>query len=176
MSGIQRRQGFFWAKARKAILDQCGDWLKIYRPVRERFGRHRSRCRKLVLILGRIWAGKSLFHRENRPFTAVTGVLIPVGTPDFPSKSMRIQAHRGAPERQFLGSFGQEMGSHKLIARPASSRCPGARCEYRSVTATVECPASFCTVRSGTPAMTMCEMKVCRSVCKLTSSFARRMS
>ena len=37
--------------------------------------------------------------------------IVLVGTPAFPSKSKRIQAHRGAPERQFLGSFGQLMDS-----------------------------------------------------------------
>ena len=69
MLGIQRRQVYRVAEAGNAISDRGGDWKKIYRTFRERFGTHRLWRRKSVLILGGIWAGNSIFHKENRrPF------------------------------------------------------------------------------------------------------------
>ncbi len=47
------------------------------RPICESIEASRPNLLKPILILGRIWAGKSIFHRENRrPFTVVTRIRI----------------------------------------------------------------------------------------------------
>jgi len=69
MFGIQWRKVYCVAKAGIAFSDRGGDSKKIYRPLRERFGTYRLRRRKSILILGGIWVGKSIIHKENRrPF------------------------------------------------------------------------------------------------------------